>query len=76
MHERFCCAWSSLSDVLGVTDPRLNHASTQAIWMQQHPDVSFGAQVDQTPAALAATTSQNFVEWREDDGEVAYCSKL
>ena len=44
--QRGCCAWSRASDVLGANDPRLNHAGTEVVWMQQHPDVSAGRQPD------------------------------
>jgi hypothetical protein len=36
-----CCAWSTPDAVLGTNDPRMDHAGTQVMWMQQHPDVSF-----------------------------------
>lgn len=36
-----CCAWPTAAEVLGTNDPRFDHAGTQVMWMQQHPDVAF-----------------------------------
>ena len=36
-----CCAFPTVGEVLGTNDPRLNHAGTEVMWMQRHPDVSF-----------------------------------
>ena len=37
-----CCAFAQIDQVLGVTDPRFNHAGTEVSFMQQSPGVSFG----------------------------------
>lgn len=83
-----CCAWPTFPEVLGANDPQLNHAGTDVIWMQQHPNVSAGSprlypyrqqkkpasgpQVDLTAPGVAPLTSQTFAVWREDDREVVY----
>jgi hypothetical protein len=85
-----CCAWPAIPEVLGTNDPRMSHAGTDVIWMQQHPDISIGdpplhpvrqamrsgdePQVDLTPPGVDSVASQAFVEWRDDDAEVVYWS--
>jgi hypothetical protein len=84
-----CCAWPMPGDVVGATDPRMNHSGTYVIWMQQNPNVSFGSpamypfrqqgialptgtQTDLTQPGIAPSTSQSFIDWREDDAEGVY----